>query len=532
VPERRPILPLWAAVAAAVAGGLLLTTAYPSLGWWPMAFVAVPSVLVSLAGRRSWSALLVGFAFGAAFSLTNLAFTARYLGPVPWLALSILEALIIAVGSIPIALAYRWLPRVLPGRWATLVGLPALVAALWTMRELVQGTFPYGGFPWARIGVTQSDAPDADIASWVGMSGLSFLVVFACAAAIEYVRERRFGDLRGAVPAALALVVLFVVPQFPTTASGTLRVGAVQGNGPAGYFDDHTADAILNAQLQATAPIADERMDVMVWPEGAVDSDPTRNDVTAAVLDGLVERIGAPLVVGAITQGTGERSGEYFNSSLLWAPDAANPVQSYDKRHPVPFGEYVPDRWLWRTFAPDLIDLIQREYTPGTKPPVFDIQANGARVGIGLAICFDVIYDDVVRDGALGGAQVYFFQTNNADFRGTSENLQQLAFARMRAIETGRSVVNISTVGTSQVIAPDGSEIAGLDADVAGHLLTDVPLRTGLTPAVIAGPWIQSVLGWGSVVVVAALGILVAVRRRREKTPTRSGSTSSDDVAG
>ena len=114
-------------------------------------------------------------------------------------------------------------------------------------------------------------------------------------------------------------------------------------------------------------------------------------------------------------------------------------------------GEYVPDRWFYEMLAPDLIGLIQREYTPGTNPPFFD--AGG--IGVGLAICFDVIYDDVIWTSARGGVQVYMFQTNNADFRGTDENLQQLAFARMRAIETGRSVVNLSTVGTSQVIAPD-----------------------------------------------------------------------------
>ncbi|MGL1227172.1 nitrilase-related carbon-nitrogen hydrolase, partial [Vibrio parahaemolyticus] len=56
----------------------------------------------------------------------------------------------------------------------------------------------------------------------------------------------------------------------------------------------------------------------------------------------------------------------------------------------------------------------------------------GTRVG--LAICFDVIYDDVIFDAARQGAQVYIFQTNNADFRGTDENVQQLAIARMRAI--------------------------------------------------------------------------------------------------
>src|SRR5690606_7901087 len=131
----------------------------------------------------------------------------------------------------------------------------------------------------------------------------------------------------------------------------------------------------------------------------------------------------------------------------------------------------------------------------GTNAPLIDVDG----VALGLAICFDVIYDDVIREGVHGGAQALIFQTNNADFRGTDENLQQLAFARMRAIETGRSVVNISTVGRSQIIDPEGSTVAALDADEAGALLEDVELRTGLTSGVILGPWVQQVLLWGGI---------------------------------
>ena len=118
---------------------------------------------------------------------------------------------------------------------------------------------------------------------------------------------------------------------------------------------------------------------------------------------------------------------------------------------PVPFGEYIPDRAFWEPLAPDLIGLIQRGYTPGTNAPVFDL---GDAI-TGLAICFDVIYDELIWEGARDGAELYMFQTNNADFRGTDENQQQLAIARLRAIETGRSVVNISTVGTQPGHRPD-----------------------------------------------------------------------------
>src|SRR5690606_8237536 len=158
--------------------------------------------------------------------------------------------------------------------------------------------------------------------------------------------------------------------------------------------------------------------------------------------------------------------------------------------------------------APDLIGLIGREYTPGTNAPVVEV----GDVGVGLAICFDVIYDEVIRESVQDGAEVLVFQTNNADFRGTDENLQQLSFARMRAIETGRSVVNVSTVGTSQVIAPDGSTVASLNADEAGALLEDVELRSGLTAGVVLGPWVQLLLVTGLGALVAAG--LVARRRR------------------
>ncbi|MBP1077445.1 apolipoprotein N-acyltransferase [Microbacterium terrae] len=509
----RPILPLWAALVSAALGGLALTTAFPALGWWPMAFVGVVLGLVPLIGRRAWSAVLVGLVFGLAFYLVNVSFTARYLGPVPWLALSTLEALLMAVGAVPITLAYRWLPRVRDGAWARLVALPALVAALWVLREQVIGTWPYGGFPWGRVGISQADSPLASVSSWVGVAGLSFLMVMLCASGIEWVRLRRLRDVRTVVAPALIAVLLLALPQFPTTDAGTMRVGAAQGNGPTGYFDQRSRNEVLNAQLAASAPLFGEDLDVLLWPEGGVDSDPTQSAGTARVLDALSEEVEAPLIIAAVTQ----RGDEYFNSALLWEAGSDNPVDVYDKRHPVPFGEYVPNRPLYRFFAPDLIDLIQREYTPGTAPPFFDV--NG--VGVGLAICFDVIYDDVAWDGALEGAEIFMFQTNNADFRGTDENLQQLAFARMRAVETGRSVVNISTVGTSQIIAPDGTEIAGIAADTAGHMLADVPLRTGLTPAVLLGGAIQVLLTAGGAIVLVVCGV---VGRRRSprgdaKTP-------------
>jgi len=273
----------------------------------------------------------------------------------------------------------------------------------------------------------------------------------------------------------------------------------VQGNGTTGFFDDREPYGVIQAQTEATEPLIGEDVDLLVWPEGGVDYDPFQDENTARRLTRIAARVDAPLLANTAT----ERGKDIFNTSFLWTPEGAS-EQLHDKRHPVPFGEYVPDRDFFYALAPDLVGLLSREYTAGSNPPLVHV----GDVGVGLAICFDVIYDEVIREGVEGGAQVLVFQTNNADFRGTDENLQQLAFARMRAIETGRSVVNVSTVGTSQIIRPDGSTVASLDADEAGALLEDVELRSGLTAGVVLGPWIQLLLGIGGPVELVVAGML------------------------
>lgn len=506
--DPRPLLPLWVAVLAAIAGGLVYDLGFPGVGIWPLAFAGIALVLVSLIGRSGWSAALVGFAFGLAFYLQLVSWTSLYLGPVPWLALSILESLIVAGGAVLIALAYRWVPRASTSRWVRLVWLPLLVAGLWSVREAATGSIPYGGFPWGRAALSQSESPFADVVSWVGSTGLGFIMVAIVAGVIEWVRLRGWQDLRAAIPVAALALVALLVPAWPTTTTGELRVASVQGNGPAGYFDEREPGDVLAAQLEATEPILDEPgIDVLLWPEGGSDIDPTRSPDVADIFDDLSEQLDAPLVLNTVTT----RDDEFFNTSLLWRA-GEGVVDSYDKRNPVPFGEYIPDREFWEPLAPDLIGLIQRGYTPGTNAPVFDL---GDAV-TGLAICFDVIYDELIWEGARDGAELYMFQTNNADFNGTDENEQQLAIARLRAIETGRSVVNISTVGTSQVIDPTGRTIDALPAYEPGAMVTDVELRGGLTPSVVLGGTLPLLIVAASLGGLLAAGVIARRRSRRD----------------
>ncbi len=523
-PGSAPLLSLPIALLAALAGGLSLNAAFPGLGWWPLAFLAIVLALLSLEGRSLPESVLVGAAFGAGFYFPHVSWAGSFLGDhpwswVPWVALASAETLLMAALSPLITLAYRWFPANLRGRAGGIAALSALVAGAWLVREIVLGSWPYGGFPWGRLGMSQSSSPFAQIASWVGISGLGFIMVMLCASLLELTKISLRRDPRGvatsrdllahiptrqSVVLLVGIAILALVPQYPTENAGSLRVGAVQGNGPAAYADTRRAGEVLAAQLAASQELEDDDVDLVLWPEGGVDIDPIEDPGTALQLTSAARAYGAPILVNAAV----ETDDEVYNRSLLWSE--TGPLGSHAKRHPVPFGEYVPDRWLYEKIAPGLVGMLQREYLPGDEPPLLETDG----VEAGLAICFDVVFDEVITESVVGGSQVHLFQTNNADFRGTDEHLQQLAFARMRGIETGRSVVNLSTTGSSQVFDPAGNVVAELAADTAGAMVVDVELRDGITAGVALGPWVHRALLWGTPAVLAGLGALLRARRR------------------
>ncbi|PTT20807.1 apolipoprotein N-acyltransferase, partial [Microbacterium sp. HMWF026] len=221
-------LPVTAALPLAAAAGLLMDAATPDLGWWPLAFVSVTILLAALLGRGTLASFVVGCVFGAVFNLAHLVWVAQFLGPVPWLALSALQTVLIGVSSITITLTYRWVKVRRLGGALDLLGIPALVAALWAAREVLVGMWPYSGFPWARVGMTQVSGPFPEVASWVGTTGVTFLVVGVCAALVQALRPGR-RTLRAGVPALVGVLLMAVTPQYATRSIGTFTVGWVQG---------------------------------------------------------------------------------------------------------------------------------------------------------------------------------------------------------------------------------------------------------------------------------------------------------------
>lgn len=523
----------WTSLLAAAVGGLLLDTAGPGLGWWPLALPAAALIFLAVWQQRARWGLLAGAVAGLAFWGPHISWLTLYLGLVPWAGLTAvmtawfaLFGLFVGAGTRGIARAavFRSRPALL------LVAQAATGAGLWVLRESVQSSWPYGGFAWGRLAHTQATGWLAESVSWLGFSGLSGAIAFAaalCVAAGVALWSARVGADRSAIQrparaavagAVVLLVALGLVPAAPLPQDGTLKVAAIQGNSKSAIFDDRESGAVFRDHARQTESLLDEleatgeSVDLIVWPENSAEFDLPGNTLRDFEVAGLARRAGAPIVAGSILQ---DPDGTYTNSAVVWDARGAT-GERYDKRFPVPFAEYMPNRDFFHMLAPDLVDLVQLEYTAGTRPAVLNLDTPAGAVAAGLAICFDIIFDQQAEAIVDGGAQVILAPTNNADFGRTDESAQQLQIARLRAIETGRALVNISTVGTSAMVSPTGQTLDGLTPFTADAMVAEIPLVSGATPAlrfgaVIAGAWmLLGALG-------AASGMLLGYEPRRAR---------------
>lgn len=508
---------IWRPVAA-VSGGLISSLAFPRENLPALIFVSVILITASIKGLRFWAAWIIGFLGGAAFYLSQIEWLSLYLGPVPWLALSILEALIFAFGMAFIALVWSWLEKTIPvaARWRS-AAIATAIAALWTAREWLSITVPYGGFPWSRLSQTQSDTY---LANWVFIGGLgllTFVIALVAAQVLIWLIDVRSKKIRmdffGTALLLLALVIPAAINPSANAEEGTVTLGAVQGNANAGLFSNETPGKILKNHLDATellrASSLFDDLDVVVWPENASDLSPFANRPARSAIEELVNKqIKAPLIFGTIT----ERGDKIFNSSILWMPETG-PVDWYDKKRPVPFAEYVPNRDFWYQLAPDLIGLVSRGYNFGERDGIFEI----GEKKFGALICFEIAIDDIGRDLVSDGAQIILSQTNNADFGRSDETFQQAAFARLRAIETGRYVVNISTVGVSAIYASDGRVVEQIPTFEPSAMIHKLPLRSSITPAMMFGAVYDFVLNLIALALIVAMLLQTVMRQRVQR---------------
>ncbi|WP_035903364.1 apolipoprotein N-acyltransferase [Knoellia subterranea] len=501
-----PRIPYAVRALLAVLSGLALWLAFPTHNLWWLAPVAVALLGAStwaVGGRRGF---VLGLLAGWAFFVPVLSWSGIYVGKLPWFALATLEALYFALMCAVVGYVGRRLDRGSP--WTAYMVIPLA----WVVQELARGTTPFGGFPWARLAFSQADSPLANIAQWFGAPGVTFAVAGVGAALMAAAARLRVRwQTSFIIAAALASFVLLCSSAVPSLDGRRVTVGIVQGNVPHPGLDFNAERrAVLDNHVRGTELLAEkakgdlgervpEPLSLVVWPENSSDIDPFRNGDAAAQVQRAVTAVGVPVIVGAVLQ---EPAPDVSNVSLFYTPGGGEPGR-YVKNHPVPFAEYIPYRSFFRKFS-DKVDLVTKDFTKGKGLGAFRVEAPSGEYWALPTICFEVAYDGLMRDSVTQPGKessILLVQTNNATFGYTAESEQQFAISRIRAIEHGRSVAHVSTVGVSGFIAPDGSVTGKTGLFTAEQGIGSVVVRSDRTLADQLGPWPE----WLAVAFLAAL---------------------------
>jgi apolipoprotein N-acyltransferase len=507
--------------ATVVVAGWLLWASFPVLDWWwaaVVAFALLGWVLVrpatTLAGGLGY-----GLLFGLVFYLPLLTWTGDFVGVWPWLALAVLCALYPGLFGL-LAVMVRGVP-----------GWPIWFATLWGTQEWAKSTFPFGGFPWGTVGFGQTTGPLLPLAALGGVPLLSVaIVLLGCTTTAITIAIGRWWSgggtvthrRRAAISAVLlpgicvCLVLLATAMVAPLVrgfgaGSGTeepVMVAAVQGNVPRlGYDFNAQRRQVLDYHVQETLRLAHDvaagraqQPQLVIWPENASDIDPLTNADAAHQIATAAAAIHAPILVGAVRAGPDatDEHPAWLNSVMVFDPQSGW-GERHDKAIIQPFGEYLPWPGVFRHLS-TYADRVSH-FVAGQGPGV----VHAAGVPVGVATCWEVIFDRAPRRSVLAGAQLLAVPTNNATFDETMSR-QQLAIAKTRAVEHDRYVVVAGTTGISAVIAPNGHELAHTDFDQPAYLDSPVRLERTLTPATRWGPVVQWLLvGAGVAAVSAAL---------------------------
>ena len=486
----------------AATAGLLLWFSLPPTGWWP-AGVAGLALLTSLTGAGVAERAAIGATTGLVLYTGSL----RWLGAFTGIGLALLVLMQAAFLAGASAMA--------PSRRGRLVALPGALVLV----EALRHRWPLSGLPLSGVELGQVDAPVASLASSFGPLGV--LLGTAVVAALVVQMSRTAGRVR-LVPAGMIVGLVFVAGLLPAApgvnASATVDVAVVQGGGPRGIPSVVAADpaAPFRRHLTASQELRPGEQELVVWPEDVVDvTGSFMGSAEHGQLAQLAARLDAVVVAGIVEDADAEAGPvrRFRNAAVAVGPDGAV-IDRYDKRLRVPFGEYVP----WRSFVDRVADLslIPREAVPGSSPAVLQTP-----VGVlGTVISFEGLFPRRARAAIRAGGEVLIIPTNSASYATADAPAQQLAAARLRALELGRDVALAAPTGYSAVIRADGTVVQRTTLGEAAVLRAQLHRRRGLTPYA----------RWGDLPVVVIAMVLVGVGWKRAESGRGAGVSASTSL--
>ena len=472
--------------------------------WWQVAVVSL-LILYALIQRLSpRQATLIGWLFGLGYFGIGVHWIYHSLhlfgAAIAPLAAALTLVFVLVMTVFPAACCGLWVRLHRPDN--PIVNA-VLFASLWVLLELLRGKL-MGGFPWILIGYSQTSGPVGHLAPFIGVYGLSFLIVLASALLVVILQGQQKPRLV-AFPLVFALILgSFALKglEFSRPVGEPLTIRMVQGNIPQSMkFSSERINSALQlySLMTAEAPLQD--VNLVIWPETAI---PTfYEDVEAAL-----EPFAAAMDERAIDVLSGvfvNEGNDVYNSVMQLGGERA----VYRKRHLVPFGEYMPLRFIL-DFAAQFIDIPMSDLSSGSGPHV-PISLQGTAVGI--SICYEDVYGEEMR-ALLPASQLLVNVSNDAWFGNSAAPHQHEQKARMRALEFERPLVRVTNTGVSSAITYKGEILGRIENDTRGILDVEVQPREGATLYARTGNWPVFLFAIVFVVIVFAFGEL---KRRSTK---------------
>lgn len=488
-------------LVAALGGGLMWASFDP-IDVAALAFPALVLLALAVRDRSMLFGFLAGTVWGLAFFLPLVSWSWTAVGePLPWVALSISQALFIGLTG---------------GIWARVSTMPTIPAAIlgafaFAGIEVIRTNFPFGGFPWGMVAFSQVGTPLLRTAPYIAAVGVTFLTValsLLLASGVRFLYEGpRVEGLILVLTPVLAVALCVSIP-LSVRGSETLRVGWVQGGPDVGEHDSGRALNVTLRHEEETMRLleSEPELDLILWPESASDRDIRTTPEAMEIVQRVSAASDVPLLLG--TQEYID-DGRYNDYSLIIEGKF---VDHYSKSRPVPFGEFIPMRDFFRNFT-DAVDQVSTDMLAGEGPAVLDVPVGERTVALAVPICFEIAVDQVVQDAINGGGTALIVPVNSASFGDSAESLQQMEQTIFRAVEHSRSAVQVSTVGVSGVVMPNGTLVAQSDKLEAASGVYGIPLRDELTPATRYGHIYRIVALIG-----ALLSLVWAIARRKERS--------------
>jgi apolipoprotein N-acyltransferase len=449
--------------------GVLLALSLPPWGWWPLGLVGAALLYWRLGGLGWRARLLAGWLAGLGCYAIGLAWARAF----NWYGALVL---VLAEALFPAAAAALTPPR--RGRALGFVGA-------FTLAEALRLTWPFGGLPLGGVFLGQADGPLVELARLGGPLTLTagvFLGGVGLASVATAVRawSRR---VQGPSPAGAAIVLAVLLAAVVAGAAApdgggpvrTLPVALVQGGGQRGVSrEDVPPIAVYRAQLAASSRLVGGGSELVVWPEDVVALDqPLAGSPQAETLSQVARRLQTTLLVGVTVPGPSPTT--FRNEIVVWGP-SGRVVASFEKVHRVPFGEYVPDRSFFAHFAS--LAGVPEDAVPGTGTGLVRTPAGP----LGLMVSFEVFYANRSRPSVRAGAQLLVVPTNTSSYSTSQVPAQELAAARIQAVQTGRDLVQAAPTGYTAVVTQRGVVIRRSILGRRQVVTATVALRHGMTP--------------------------------------------------